>query len=435
MSRLRRICLSSSIVLLLLVSSSIMARSPDPPSISRSRQFIIYGSDRLLRGVICDLAETTKLNLLGVLQLRDDWRIPLIVRLDEPQANFPEAQPNHLEVSQVGYGLKLQLDLPVNSAIQAGELQRELLRAILIEMIYRNHGNIAPGTRYVAPPDWLLDGVLALQFEHDRDESRRLLRTFVVSNRIAPLEDVVRQDRTKLDPSSRQLFRAYSQALLQLLIEAPNGRRKLVRYLTDLPDAPNDDLADLVVHFPETLGRAPGKWWALSVAQLSASDRYRVLSAGETAARLDQILGLSIPGSDGVSRRYSLGDFSEFEKLPAALGILTGTSRQLLLLGAQAHPSYQPVIRENDALVRLLARGETRGVRERLERIARYRRAVERQTEAIADYLNWYEATQFKTMSGAFTELLNSSEKEEQPRARRHDPISVYLDFSEMEMQ
>jgi hypothetical protein len=435
MSRLLRISPSSSIVLLLLVSSSIAARFPDPPSVSTSRQFIVYGRDRTLRGLICDLAETTKLNLLRLLQLRDEWRVPLIVRLDEPQANFPEARPNHLEVSQLGYGLKLQLDLPVTGEIQAGKLQPELLRAILIEMIYRNRGNVAPGTRYVAPPDWLLEAVLALQLEHDPDEGRRVLRTVVASDRIAPLEDIVRQDRTKLDSSSRQLFRSYSQALLQLLLGAPDGRRKLARYLTDLPDSPNDNLADLVVHFPETLGRAPGKWWALSVAQLSASDRYRVLSAGETAARLDQILGLSIPGSDGVSHRYSLGDFSEFEKLPAALGILTGTSRQLLLLGAQAHPSYQPVIRENDALVRLLARGETRGVRERLERIASYRRAVKRQTEAIADYLNWYEATQFKTMSGAFTELLNSSEKEEQPRARRHDPISVYLDFSEMEMQ
>ena len=36
---------------------------------------------------------------------------------------------------------------------------------------------------------------------------------------------------------------------------------------------------------PETLGHAPGKWWALSVAQLSAMDRYEILSATDTVAR------------------------------------------------------------------------------------------------------------------------------------------------------
>jgi hypothetical protein len=171
------------------------------------------------------------------------------------------------------------------------------------------------------------------------------------------------------------------------------------------------------------------------VAQLSASDRYRVLSAGETAARLDQILRLSIPDPDGVIHRYSLSDFPKFEKLPATHGVLTQASRQLLLLGAQAHPFYYQIVQKNDALVRLLAQGETRGLRERFERVRSDRRAVERQTDAIADYLNWYEATQFKTMSGAFTELLNSAEREEQPRSRRRDPISVYLDSAEMEME
>jgi hypothetical protein len=338
-------------------------------------------------------------------------------------------------VSQLGYGLKLQLDLLLSGEIQDREIQRALLRAIMIEMIYRDRGNVAPGTPYVAPPDWMVGGFLALGPGREDDESARLLRTVVDTNRIAPLEDVVRQDRTKLDPPSRRLFDAYSQALLQLLLEAPDGRHKLLHYLADLPDAPDDALADLIVHFPKTLGRAPGKWWALSVARLSASDRCGVLSASETGDRLDQLLRFSITALDGRIHWCSLGDFAEFDKLPATPAVLARVSRQLALLNARAHPSYRAILEEDYALVRLLAQGKTRGVRQRLDRVASYRRLVEGQIGAIDDYLNWYEATQFKTVSGAFSRLLNSREAEEQPPARRHDSISVYLDLLELEMQ
>ena len=49
------------------------------------------------------------------------------------------------------------------------------------------------------------------------------------------------------------------------------------------------------------------------------------------------------------------------------------------------------------------------------------------------DYLNWYEATQTKTMSGAFSQLLEAAKSADAPQPRRRDPISVYLDSIEVE--
>ena len=37
------------------------------------------------------------------------------------------------------------------------------LRAILIELMYRDRGSLAAGVPYVTPPDWLVEGLLALQ--------------------------------------------------------------------------------------------------------------------------------------------------------------------------------------------------------------------------------------------------------------------------------
>ena len=96
----------------------------------------------------------------------------------------------------------------------------------------------------------------------------------------------------------------------------------------------------------------------------------------------------------------------------------------------RAHPSYRAIVQEDYELAEMLARGKTHWVPERLERVANCRAVIERQRPAIDDYLNWYEATQSKTTSGAFSEILETADE---AMPRRRDPISVYLDSLEME--
>ena len=427
----RKVFLPLGTALCLTIAASSAAGKPR--STSTSRQFLVYGAEIKIRGAMCDLAERTKAGLLRLLGLSDDWKTPLVINLDYRAANVPDAPAAQFELSQLGYGLKLQLSFLVDRDIKGRTVERELLRAILVEMMYRQRGNIPAGVPYVTPPDWLVEGMLASQPGRDCDEDAALLRTVVASKKIAPFEDVVRQQRAQLDAPSQQFHAAYSWALVQLLLDAPDGRSRLARFITDLPDAPNDQAADLRVHFPETLGRAAGKWWALSVAQLSARDRYAILGAGKTAAQLDRALRFSIHARDGSAHTYSLGDYETFRKLPAESAVLRQVNQQLLLLEARAHPSYRRIIEEESELAALLARGKTRGVAERLQRLGSYRAAVERQSSQIVDYLNWYEATQSKKMSGAFSPLLENAPSAEEAPPRRRDPISVYLDSIEME--
>ncbi len=62
------------------------------------------------------------------------------------------------------------------------------------------------------------------------------------------------------------------------------------------------------------------------------------------------------------------------------------------------------------------------------------RRDVLKRREDIADYMNWYEATQVATQSGAFEEYFRASRQLEGRRhVHRPDPISSYLDEMETE--
>ncbi len=417
--------------LALLRSEAVEGAEGKAHSTSTSRQFIVYGAEVRVRGAMCDLAERTKANLLRLLGLRDHWKTPLVINLDYPQANLPELPASRFDFSQIGSGLKLQLNLLITSDLDGQEVQRDLLRAILIEMMYRERTNVAVGSRYAVPPDWLLDGVLQLAPGHDLVEAAQLLETMVEANRIAPVDEIVKEKRELLEPASRKMHDAYALALVQLLLESPNGKRKLLEYIQDLPDAPNDSVADLRAHFPNTLGRSSSKWWTLSVARLSATDRFAVLSAAETAKRLNQLSQLSIRGPDGKMHEYDFSGFEKYRKLRGSRGVLRQRSQEFLLLAARAHPTYRPIVQECFEVAALLIRGKTKKLNQRMMRVTSSRALIESESRDMDDYLNWFEATQLKTMSGAFSEILKAASEEEVAPPRRRDPISVYLDSIE----
>src|SRR4030095_9050807 len=157
-----------AIVLFALAQWQLIYGSQPEHSTSPSRQFVIYGADSEVRAAISGLAKQTKTNLLGLLRQRDDWKTPVVVNLQPQQANVPEIPPADLRFSQTGFGIKLQLDLTISKNVDVSLVERELLRAILLEMIYHKQPHITAGAVLVDPPDWLIDGVLALTPGRDR---------------------------------------------------------------------------------------------------------------------------------------------------------------------------------------------------------------------------------------------------------------------------
>src|ERR1700738_189946 len=113
-----------STILFVVAPHFLVAALPER-SVSPSQQFIVYGADAATRGAVSNLAERTKANLLARLQLRDNWKTPVVVNLELPQANLPDVPPRALHFSQTGSGLKLQLALVVGGDIKAPDLQRE----------------------------------------------------------------------------------------------------------------------------------------------------------------------------------------------------------------------------------------------------------------------------------------------------------------------
>ena len=291
-----KVVVSPVLATLLASIAAVAAVAAPERSISTSRQFIVYGPDAQLRGAICDIAEQTKAIPLRLLQQRDEWKTPVIVHAQLPQANLPEIPRAKLNFSQTGFGLKIQLDLTIDAGIAAPSVQRELLRAVLLEMMYRQQQDTPAGTPYVEPPDWLLDGMLALEEARESPRMAESLATMLALDRVIPLQEFLRQQPALLETPSRTLYRAYSAALLGMLTQSPGGAARLTRFVHELPSATNDPLADLRAHFPE-IGDTPEKLqhaWNLAVTRFSAREKYRLLSVEETERQLAELLRIEV---------------------------------------------------------------------------------------------------------------------------------------------
>ena len=409
--------------------------APVQQSISTSRQFIVYGTTVEVRGAICDLAERTKHELLGVLGQRDNWTTPVVINARYSQANLPELPRLHVDLSQTGGGLKLQLDLVIDPPLSPFEIRRELLRALLLELMYRGEPQLPSGTVYASPPDWLLDGVPSTQSDLSRDRAAAILASSAVSGNVWPLHRFLTQRHELLDGAARNLYRAYSFALVELLSQSTDGPRRLSRFVLDLPRASNDPLADLREHFPQVFGAESAETiWQRQVSRFSRDQPYQLLSSAETERRLGEMLRLRIP--DGESQKsYDLNEFPVFQRNKKAKNALVGLGNNLAALATRAHPVYVPVIAGYIRIVSLLRRGATLDVPKRLEQLDAARRQMTAQMRAIDDYLNWFEATSLPGPSGRFSDYMKAAERAAQPERTKKDPISIYLDALEAQFE
>jgi len=401
--------------------------APAGHSTSPSRQFVIYGGDAKLRGAISGLAEQTKTNLLGLLRQRDDWKTPVIVNLQSKQSNLPELPAADLRFSQTGFGIKLQLDLTLSKSIDVSLIERELLRAILLEMVYRNQPHIKSGAMLVEPPDWLVDGALALSPGRDRGP---LIEAIADTEKPVSLEKFLHQRPGFLDSTGRALYRAYAFVLVQLLLDVKNGGAQLAKYIDRLYDSSNDPVANLEAQFPLLVDNAEQTWQS-ALNHLKNLQTFRLFTFAESERRLDELLIVKISEPNKPLKLVRLDELAQHKLSTSERMALDQLKRDLLVLVPQTNPVLRPIGHEYQEIAAMLGRGKRRGVAKRLAHLELTRQQLAARMTEIDDYMNWFEATQMNSGSGNFTGYLKAVDQSQLPAQKRRDPLSVYVDAVE----
>ena len=416
-----------AIVLFALTEWQLIYGAQPEHSTSPSRQFVIYGADAKVRGAISGLAEQTKTNLLRLLRQRDDWKTPVVVNLQPQQTNVPDIPTADLRFSQTGFGIKLQLDITISKNVDVSLVERELLRAILLEMIYRQQPHITAGAVLIEPPDLLIDGGLALTPGRDRGP---LIEAIGNTGKSLALEKFLGQRPALVDSSGRTLYRAYSFALVEMLLDKKNGGTQLAKYIDHLSDSSNDPLEDLKAQFP-LLADDAHRTWQVALDRLKSLQPFRLLTFAESERRLDELLSLKISEPNKPVKLLTLEELAQHKLSASEKMALNQLKRDLMCFVPQTNPVLRPIGREYQEIVALLARGKHRTVLKRLSRLDLTRQQLATRMTEVDDYMNWFEATQMSSGSGNFAGYLKAVDQSQGPAPRRHDPLSVYVDALE----
>ncbi len=433
---------------LCLLSGRVQAGQPVdimPRSFSRTRQFVVYARDSAVRNAVGTLGDDAKSELLRALGLPDDWKLPIVVDLRPPEPDMPDARaPSRLTLAQTGLGLKVELDLLLGEAGRGTRIRDELVRALLLEMAFRDHGELMAGVPYALPPPWLVEGFSAYIENVETGVSGSMFAALLPASQTLSISDFLARDPAKMDSTSHAVYRAYAFNLVSLLInEMEGGRAGMVAFIHDLATLPAEEARNAGVlsqHFPQLAGTPDSleKWWMLGLARLASADLYQAYSVQETEDHIEQLL--TFPGPADVKKTegkmYRLEDFEKFTPLKQNRQILEGTKAGLVLLTGRANPLSRPIVTSYQEVVDALMHNRTKGIAERLSELSLARKAVVKRREGIADYLNWYEATQMPDQSGAFEEYFRTARQAERPSVvHRPDAISAYLDEMDLEFR
>jgi hypothetical protein len=415
---------------LLLAASPSRAADPAPapikPLTSRSGGFVIYSPDRTTRSSLATMAEQAVEEWAKIVDSKPTSAAPIIVQ-DKTRSARPRGASSF--VSSVfeteGGGMKVQLDLLDPSALRSGQFQLGVFRILALETMHRKNPPQA-GKSYAQPPAWLIEGLGEELRRRGGSVPDGVHAALIRSDRPPSLKEFLAQNPDRLDATSLLLYRAQALALLRALIKSPQSKKQFLEFLQNSSDRPSTPEL-LVTAFP---GAAPdsaslSKLWTLSLARSSMPSRLASLSVSKTNDELSAILAIPQPA-----------EAPESPEGPAILPIaargkggpflMRQCSVELLQLEFRAHPLLRPIVEEYRNIVSLLAVKPKAKVDRRIEDNEKIRTLLVERNKAVADYLNWFEATRIDESETPLTEQARPLEI-----PPRNDPITLYLDAIE----
>lgn len=404
-------------------------------SVSRSRQFVVFSSDIRLRQRVASYADDLTNDVKQLLGGTGLWKTPVVITIERAATmDGPPPQPV-LRLVDTPSGQKIEIDVKVGADPAAVNMQKLILRALLLEYAYRGIP-VAGGSSYVEAPWWVVEGLIEIERRREAGIDSDLFRRLVETNHLPPIQNFLMEKPEGLGPTALAVDRALAMGLLQMLVEQPDGRANLAHFIRDWPQSNGDPMALLAKQFPAVAGKPETlqKWWTVNLARYAAADRYEGLTVADTDKALEALLQIEVViNKKGEKRTFAVSDYKEFVKLPGSKATLADRHTEIIALSSRANALMRPVVSDYEHIFASLSQGKTRGLRERLTKVEDYRALVLKRTSEIADYLNWFEATQMKSKSGAFDNYLKTVEQLMEEDKKQKGPISEYLD--ELEAQ
>ncbi|MBC8125526.1 MAG: hypothetical protein H8M99_00050 [Gloeobacteraceae cyanobacterium ES-bin-144] len=402
---------------------------------SDSKQFRISGGGSLERGNSALLSEEAKKELMTLTGERDEWKIPISIRLHGKKGDPLPTRTVSLSLLVIEGVSELKFDYHLSRGIEPERFKRAITTALLYERNLRDSAKGNPERELNVPP-WLADGLREANAWRLNQSDRRLYEALFKQGGLFKNDQlfaVTDAGYEEMDAATRAAFRVSSGALAMALLEQPQGKEGFRSFLTELAAYEGEMPVLLRKHFPElNLSETSlAKWWALQLASKGAVNLLTdVQSIQDTEAALAEALRLDFHTPEGIIQQKDLSAWPELAALkePDRMAAVHLAQDALVRLSYRCFPSYRPLLFDYQQILDALAKNKTKDIAARLALVDESRVTMLAKAVRARDYLDWFEITRARETSGAFDDYLRLKERLKSNPHQRKDDWSKYLD-------
>ncbi|HEY2341583.1 MAG TPA: hypothetical protein VGH90_01080, partial [Chthoniobacteraceae bacterium] len=207
-------------------------------TVSSSGQFVVYSLDPMVRSRVASFAEELRGQVDALLGFTGGQEQPIVITLDQAAPDHHDA-PVAFTLVQVESGFKVQIDVHIGENPAEVNLQKHIVRALLLEYAYRETPDaVRGGQAYVEAPWWLVEGTLQILRKRDGGATADLFKRIIDTNKLPPLEQFLPPRHQEVEGSTAfAIDQACAMCLVQALLDQPDGRKNFTRFLRHLPNS------------------------------------------------------------------------------------------------------------------------------------------------------------------------------------------------------
>ncbi|MGJ8672539.1 hypothetical protein [Rubritalea sp.] len=400
----------------------------------QTRKIVVKGDNTQLRMAISSIANEIGEELRSLLGEADefqDGRTIYIEMESSPGSLMVRPRVKPFEHSD------LFIELLVNTRQQ---VDRDVLAHGVIEVLLYRRGlaevNTLEDDQMIAVPTWLSVGLLEASNWKKDSTKRRVYEHLLKRPDLFTLDQTLTSsgmDVRSFDSTNNTFFRASSCALVLSMLNQDNGEAGMRAFIDDVVLF-EGDMSELIRrHFPLVNMGSNGihKMWSLQIAEMAAPKMTESLTMQESDVKLTESLRFAISDEEGNSKLVPISDYALLTELSTKQKIIAvDTMRQgVIQLSNRCHPIYRPLLLEYVAISGDVVAGKTDEVEERLNTLSSQRQNILIADERCRDYLDWYQITRARTVTGDFSGFMRLKERLAMEREDAKDEsLDTYLD-------
>jgi len=313
-------------------------KMPITRSTSTSKQFIVHGKVFQTRSAMSSRCEEISQELRTVLNDKEPWVLPIVVLLNTgDEAIKSKGPPISTAISELTHGgFHLQVTINERPGLNAADLRKEVVRALLAERILRNHQKISTPEGRLLLPDWIMTGVLNAMDYRANSRPSTMFATIFRSGKIYGIEEIIEASPVEMDGLSRTIYETSCSALVLALIDQPEGAHHFNAFLNALASDPRSERQLLSAAFPNFAASASSlnKWWSLQLATLSKPGIAEPYTAAESLKAIEEAITIRYEAKfDEVPKNVKLHPFV----IPAPLVVASNEPAPLEASATENH--------------------------------------------------------------------------------------------------